>query len=88
MKVMKTTIERLRTDKRIVADKIVVYRLFRIRNYMGIHFTINVSADNESASCRFGTNRTIALEMYRKIVRNNVTPCSLDDIAEDFAKTI
>lgn len=88
MKDNKTTIERLCAHKKIVADKAVLYRLFRIRNFKGHHFAINVSADNESTTCSFGTDRTKALKIYRIIVRNGVTPCTLNDIAEDFVKSV
>ncbi len=88
MKVTKTTIKHLRADKKTVLDKVVVYRLFQIRSCKGHHYSINVSADNESSTGRFGTNRAKALDIYRKIVRNEITPCSLGDIAEDFEKDV
>ena len=88
MKVMKTTINRLCADKKIVSDKVVVYRLFHIRSCKGHHYSINVSADNESSTGRFGTNREKAFDIYHKIVRCEITPCTLRDIAEDFGKDL
>ena len=88
MKVMKTTVKRLRADKKIVSDKVVIYRLFQIRSNKGYHYSINVSADNESSTGRFGTNREKAFDIYRKIVRCEITPCTLRDIAEDFGKDL
>ena len=85
---MKTTITRLRASKKYVSDRIAVYRLFLVRSIKGQHFVINISIDNESNSCKFGKDRDRALDIYRKIVRNGVTPCCLSDIAEDFEKDI
>lgn len=88
MKVMKTTIEHLYTNKKVVLDKVVIYRLFHIRSRGRRHYAINVSSENDSSTCRFGSNRAKASEIYRLIVKNEVTPCSLADIAEDFGKTV
>jgi hypothetical protein len=88
MKVMKTTVKRLCADKKIVSDKVVIYRLFHIRSNKGYHYSINVSADNESSTGRFGTNREKAFDIHRKIVRCEITPCTLHDIADDFEKDL
>lgn len=85
---MKMKIKRLRADKRKVADTAVAYRLFRIRNTSGNRFAIKVSTDDESATCDFGCDYVKAFDIYTKIVRSEVTPCSLCDIAEDFAKSV
>ncbi|MBO5701865.1 MAG: hypothetical protein J6S71_05465 [Clostridia bacterium] len=88
MKCMKTTITLLSANKKHVSDKVVVYRLFHVCGCKGQHFAINVSIDNESSICKFGKDRAKAYDIYRKIVKNGVTPCCLSDIAEDFEKDI
>lgn len=88
MKSMKTTVKCLRADKKTVLDKVIVYRLFLVRGGTERYYAIKASADKDSSSCKFGTIRAKAFDIYRKIVRNEVTPCSLRDIAEDFEKEI
>ena len=68
----------------IIGDEIY-YRLYLIRR-AGIRFyAINITSAKESVSRTFGRDKRKAYEIYEKIVRNTVTPCSLADIAEDFA---
>lgn len=76
----------LRSDSRIVSDKVIDYKLFLVRKMTARSFAIGVSDGEESELCRFGVKRARAVEIYSKIVRNEVTPCTLRDIADDFAE--
>lgn len=83
---MKTMTKLLHEDTKNVSDMMIIYRLYLIRNKLGRCFVIKISSGNEFAACRFGNDRMKAVDIYYKVVRNKVTPCSLRDIAEDFAK--
>ena len=68
----------------ILGDEIC-YRLYPVRR-SGIRlYAINITSGKDSVSRTFGRDKRRANEMYEKIVRNTVTPCSLADIADDFA---
>lgn len=64
----------------------IYYRLFWVRSSGARYYAINVTRGKESSSCRFGNDKSSAYAIYNKIVKNTVTPCTLCDIAEDFAK--
>ena len=76
----------LRSESRIVSGKVIDYKLFCVRKMSARSFAVSISDGEESEMCDFGANRLRAFEMYGKIVRNEVTPCTLCDIAQDFAE--
>ncbi len=90
---MKTRIKRsncrrvqLKKDVINIFGDEIYYRLFLIRGSGIRYYTINVTRGKESCSCRFGNDKNRAYDIYNKIVKNTVTPCTLCDIAEDLAK--
>ncbi len=63
----------------------LIYRLFHVRSAGERMYKISISGMGESNICRFGSDKRKAYVIYGKIVRNAVTPCTLSDIADDFA---
>lgn len=49
-------------------------------------FAIEIKDRNESRISFFGTDKKRAMEIFKSVVDNTVTPCTLEDIAEDMAK--
>lgn len=76
----------IKHDKKTVLDREITYKLFLVRKSGDLYYTIRVSDGDECEKSGFGSVRSRAVDIYQKIVRNEVTPCTLRDIAEDFAK--
>jgi len=49
-------------------------------------YAIEIKDRNESKISFFGVDRKRAVSLFELIVNNAVTPCTLEDIAEDMAK--
>jgi hypothetical protein len=62
-----------------------VYRFGARRVKSGTRFFLSVHTATETCEADAGTDFFDALELYRKIIRGGVTPCTLPDIALDFA---
>ncbi len=76
----------LRGDVLNILGDEIYYRLYYVRRGGCRRYIINITSGKESASCSFGRDKTEAVCAYEEIVKNTVTPCTLRDIAEDFAK--
>ena len=75
----------IREDTVNISGARLIYRLFHIRSKEERVYKISISGMGESSTCRFGSDRRRAYGAYGKIVRGAVTPCTLTDIAADFA---
>lgn len=75
----------IREDTVNIEGARLIYRLLRVRHAGELMYKISVSGMGEKSTCRFGSDKQKAYGIYGKIVRNAVTPCTLADIAEDFA---
>ncbi len=49
-------------------------------------YAIEIKDRDESRVSFFGTDKKRAVSIFDSIVENTVTPCTLEDIAEDMAK--
>lgn len=49
-------------------------------------YAIEIKDRNESRLSFFGTDKKRAVAIFKSVVDNTVTPCTLEDIAEDMAK--
>lgn len=49
-------------------------------------YAIKVQNRDESRVSFFGTDKKRAVSIFDSVVENTVTPCTLEDIAEDMAK--
>ncbi len=76
----------LREDSVKASGYKIFYSLYRTSCSGITLYRIKASCGEESRVCSFGSDMFAAYKIYRKIVRNNVTPCTLGDIAEDYAK--
>lgn len=73
----------MRGDSRKVLGREIKYKLYAIRRPCTC-YAIEVISGNERRVRCFGKNKHAALDIYRKIIDCSVTPCTLDDIADDF----
>lgn len=49
-------------------------------------YAIEIKGRDECRLSFFGTDKKRAVSIFDSVVENTVTPCTLDDIAEDMAK--
>ena len=82
------SIVQIRGDVRCVLGEEVYYRLYEIKRAGIRSYAINVSCKTENEIYSFGCDRVAVIELYSKIVKYSVTPCTLKDIAEDYQKQI
>jgi hypothetical protein len=75
----------IREDTVNISGARMKYRLFHVRSARERTYKISVTGMGESSTYRFGSDRRKAYGIYGRIVRGAVTPCTLADIAEDFA---
>lgn len=69
-----------RTVVKKVCEKDIYYIISSVKD----GYRIRVTADNESVSC-FVCGDPLAIEaLYEKICEGEVTPCTLENVIEDF----
>lgn len=76
---------RLKEDRSKVRHISLRYELNAIKVGGRRCYAITVDSGYDRCTCCFGEDKKAAMEMYRTIVENTVTPCTLHDIAEDFS---
>ena len=74
----------LKENVKLVHDIYLRYELNAVRICGRKCYTVTVETATDHSTCCFGCDRRKAIEIYKKIVENEVTPCTLRDIAEDF----
>lgn len=74
----------MRGGSRNLLGREVKYKLYAIRRPCTC-YAIEVVSGNERCVRCFGKDKHAVLDIYKKIVACSVTPCTLDDIADDFA---
>ena len=74
----------LRKNKVDFSGGVLVYELRAVKNADGVLLSVTVKLDEEVASCLFAAKMSGVLKFYEAAVRNTVTPCTLNDVAEDF----
>lgn len=61
------------------------YRLYRVRASGKSIYRIGIVRQRDRCVSTFGSDKKSAYEMFLKLVGNTATPCTLSDIAQDFA---
>lgn len=79
-------IMRMKKDLAIYSRGIILYELIEVRKYENRRFAISATCCGERCSCWFGNSKKDALIIYEKIVKGRVTPCTLNDIADDYLR--
>lgn len=74
----------IRRDTAKVLGREVKYKLYALKHPCACYAIVVTDGKERHARC-FGKDKRAALEIYKKIVASTVTPCTLDDIADDFA---
>lgn len=69
-----------------LCGKRIVYRLYQVKFEDTVRYVVFVEYENEAEVCFAGADRKCAEELFGIVCANDVTPCSLCDIAEDFSK--
>ena len=64
----------------------VEYSLLSLGNGFHPVYAIEIKDRDECRLSFFGTDKKRAVSIFDTIVENTVTPCTLEDIAEDMAK--
>ena len=85
MKNMKEAEYLIAEEKHVNKVTCLIYRLRARHTPEGTRFVLSVHTATESCEADAGTDFFAALSLYRKIIRGRVTPCTLPDIAQDFA---
>ena len=62
------------------------YTLMSLGGYLRPVYAIEIKTREECGLGFFGTDKQRALSVFKLIVANSVTPCTLQDIAEDMSK--
>lgn len=75
----------IRRNTAKVLGREVKYRLYVLKRPCACFYGIEVSDGKEMRSRLFGKEKNAVLDIYKRIVASAVTPCTLDDIADDFA---
>lgn len=60
------------------------YRLLKTNRCSTPEYYISVRLEQEHELAYVGTDHTLVLSLYDMIVQGKVTPCTLQDIVEDF----
>ena len=81
---MTSNFRHLRTSTKASSD-LIQYRLYRVRSLDGSEaFQIQCTFRDENLTCTLNTHDAVlAQEIYARIVRGKVTPCSLRDVLEE-----
>lgn len=74
----------LRKNKVDYADGVLVYELRAVRTEDGVLLSVSVKFGKDTTVCLFATRIGDVLRFYKTVVQNTVTPCTLQDVAEDF----
>lgn len=74
----------LRRNKVDFSGGVLVYELRAVRTADGVLLSVAVKLDEEMATCLFASKIGSVLKFYEMAVQNTVTPCTLNDVAEDF----
>ena len=64
----------------------VEYTLLSLGSGFRPVYAIEIKERDESRLSFFGTDKKRAVSIFDSVVKNTVTPCTLEDIAEDMAK--
>lgn len=78
--------ELIRRDRAKVLGREVRYKLYALKRPCACFYVIEVGDGKERYARCFGKEKNAAIDIYKKIVRCAATPCTLDDIADDFAE--
>ena len=60
-----------------------VYRLRAVGNELHSYFLISASAPGEEEQVSAGSDLLRAVSYFNRIVKNSVTPCTLEDVWDD-----
>lgn len=74
----------LRRNKVDFSAGVLVYELRAVRTADGVLLSVTVKLGEESASTLFASKIGGVLKFYELAVKNTLTPCTLNDAAEDF----
>ena len=62
------------------------YTLLSVGGWLRPVYAIEINDRYDRRMSFFGFNKKRAVSIFKSIVENTVTPCTLEDIAEDMAK--
>ena len=82
---VKSGIREIRKEYTEVEGANIEYTLFSIGGLLRRVYAIEIKRFDEKNTSFFGTDKKRAEDIFRMIVANTVTPCTLEDIAEDMA---
>ena len=83
MKNLKDTALCLQSLKRCTSGMILEYSLYRLHCKDSYCYAIRVRSGEETRTRCFGRDMKVAESAFSAVVRNTVTPCTLDYIVED-----
>ena len=64
-------------------EKELHYRLLKTVRGKNPEYYVNVRLREEQQTVYIGTDLSLAYDLYRKIIRCHVTPCTIRDVVED-----
>lgn len=82
----KMGIRKIKKECTEVEGLMLEYTLISIGGYLRPVYAIEIKDYNERRISFFGFNKKRAASIFEIIVLNAVTPCTLEDIAQDMAK--
>ena len=74
----------LRRNKVDFSAGVLVYELRAVKTGDGVLLSVTVKLGEDSASTLFAAKMGGVLKFYELAVQNTLTPCTLNDAAEDF----
>ena len=74
----------LKRDKVDFSGGILVYELRSVGTRDGFLLSVTAKLEGESCTCLFAARFVEVLKLYKLIVKNTVTPCTLEDVVEDY----
>lgn len=72
------------SHERVVLGSTICYKLFLDQKTARVGYRIRICREDEQAECFFGEDFLSVAVLFAELVRGEVLPYSLEEIAEDF----